>query len=170
MAAMSYICPNDSERQTIMNQPFSGYWERTKHCIVQRISRTPLSPRLQVSGGSSYWARRGRSLLAAMTLSALGTYGSQAQPAGPPALAQEQFLCRLAGTSDRLIGIYRPPVGAHRCRVDYTRDGKTRSLWSAGYDYQFCVRKALEIVGLLEGVNFECSPQTRKAAGAAANR
>jgi hypothetical protein len=105
-------------------------------------------------------------LLAAMAISALWTCGARAQPpsGGSPALAQEQFICRLPGTSDRLIGIYRPPSGPQRCRVDYTRDGKTRSLWSSGHDDKFCVRKALEIVGLLQGVNFKCSPQTMDAA------
>jgi len=83
---------------------------------------------------------------------------------------QEQFICHLPGTSDRRIGIYRPPGGPQRCRVDYTRDGKTRSLWSSRHDYKFCVRKALEIVGLLDGVNFKCSPQTKEAAGSAPSR
>jgi hypothetical protein len=111
-------------------------------------------------------------LLAAMTISALWTCGARAQPAsiGPSALAQEQFICHLPGTSDRRIGIYRPPGGQQRCRVDYTRDGKTRSLWSSGHDYEFCVRKALKIVGLLEGVNFKCSPHTTEAAGSAPSR
>jgi hypothetical protein len=111
-------------------------------------------------------------LFTAMVISASWTCGARAQPTsiGPPALAQEQFICRLPGTSDRRIGIYRPPGGPQRCRVDYTRDGKTRSLWSSGRDYKFCVRKALEIVGLLEGVNFKCSPQTREAAGSAPSR
>ena len=107
-----------------------------------------------------------------MAISALWTCSARAQPAsiGPPALAQEQFICLLPGTSDRRIGIYRPPGGPQRCRGDYTRDGKTRSLWSSGHDYKFCVRKALEIVGLLEGVNFKCSPQTKEAAGSAPSR
>jgi hypothetical protein len=91
-----------------------------------------------------------------------------AAPAGKgAAIAQEQFICSLAGASDRLVGIYRAPLGSQRCRVDYTRDGKTRSLWSAGHDYSFCVRKALEIVGLLEQVRFKCIPQTRETPGAA---
>ena len=83
------------------------------------------------------------------------------------AVAQEQFICSLPGASDRLIGIYRAPSGSQRCRVDYTRDGKTHSLWSAGHDYAYCVRKALEIVGLLEQVRFKCSPQTREAPASA---
>lgn len=104
-------------------------------------------------------------LLAA--LAAVCTCGARAQTptVGSPALAQEQFICRLPGASDRRIGLYRPSSGPQRCRVDYTRDGKTRSLWSSGHDYKFCVRKALEIVGLLEGVKFKCSPQTREETG-----
>jgi hypothetical protein len=106
-------------------------------------------------------------LLAVMAISALWACDARAQPASiePRALPQEQFNCHLPGTSDRLIGVYRPPAGPQRCRVDYTRDGKTRSLWNSGHDYKFCVRKALEIVGLLEGVNFKCSPQAMEAAG-----
>lgn len=69
--------------------------------------------------------------------------------------AQEEFICHLAGTSDRRIGIYRPG-GPQRCRVDYTRDGTTRSL---------CIGKALEIVRLLESVNLQCKPSTGAAAG-----
>jgi hypothetical protein len=83
------------------------------------------------------------------------------------AVAQEQFICSLPGAPDRLIGIYRAPDSLPRCRVDYTRDGKTRSLGSAGHDYAYCVRKALEIVGLLEQVRFKCIPQTREAPGSA---
>jgi len=93
---------------------------------------------------------------------ALAEPPSDASPASRE-IAQEQFTCSLPGTSDRRIGIYRPPGGRQRCRVDYTRDGKTRSLWSAGHDYAYCVRKALEVVRLLEQANFKCRPQTREA-------
>jgi hypothetical protein len=82
-------------------------------------------------------------------------------------VAQELFICSSPGSSDRLIGIYRAPDGPQRCRVDYTREGKTRSLWNAGHDYAYCVRKALQIVGLLEQVHFKCSPQTRETPGSA---
>ena len=81
---------------------------------------------------------------------------------GPHAGAQEEFICHLPGSSDRRIGIYRPE-GTQRCRVDYTRDGATRSLWSSGHDYKFCVGKALDIVRLLESVNFQCRPETKAA-------
>jgi hypothetical protein len=113
-----------------------------------------------------------RALFAAMAIPALWTCVARAQSPsiGPAALAQEQFICHLPGTSDRLIGIYRPPDDPKRCRVDYTRDGKTRSLWSSGHDYKFCVRKALEIVGLLEGVNFKCSPHSTQVTESAPSR
>ena len=82
---------------------------------------------------------------------------SAQQPSGKNETPQEQFRCEHIGTPDhRLIGVFRPPGPQQRCRVDYTRDGKTRSLWSSGHEYRFCVRKALEIVQLLEGVNFKC--------------
>jgi hypothetical protein len=102
---------------------------------------------------------------------ALWTCSARAEPAflAPRAHAQEQFICHLPGTSERRIGIYRPG-GPQRCRVDYTRDGRTRSLWSSGHDYQFCVRKALDIIGLLESVDFKCSPQASDAAGLARSR
>jgi hypothetical protein len=91
---------------------------------------------------------------------------AQAQPAAPAGKqatgAQEQFVCSSPGAPDRLIGIYRAPEGSQRCRVDYTREGRTRSLWSAGHEYAYCVRKALKIVGLLEQVHFKCTPQTRE--------
>jgi hypothetical protein len=109
--------------------------------------------------------------LLVMAILALWACSTRAQPAhvGPRALAQEQFICHLPGTPDRRIGIYRP-AGLQRCRVDYTRDGRTRSLWSSGHDYQFCVRKALDIIELLESVNFKCSPQASDAAGSAPSR
>ena len=101
-----------------------------------------------------------------LAMSALWTNGNAAQPASsrPLALAQEEFVCKLPGTTDRSIGIYRPD-GSQRCRVDYTRDGKTRSLWSSGHEYQFCVRKALEIVKLLESADFNCTPHATQAEG-----
>jgi hypothetical protein len=107
----------------------------------------------------------GMAIFAALSMSV-----AQAQPPANASrdVAQEQFICSVPGTApgtlDRRIGIYRPPDGPQHCRVDYTRDGKTRSLWSAGHDYAFCVRKALVIVGLLEQARFKCSPQTREAA------
>ena len=110
-------------------------------------------------------------LLALLAISASWICSARAQPAfaGPSSLAQEHFICQLPGSPERRVGIYRPG-GPQRCRVDYTRDGRTLSLWSSGHDYQFCVRKALDIVGLLESVNFKCRPQASEAAVSPLNR
>jgi hypothetical protein len=110
-------------------------------------------------------------LSAVIAMSTFSTSPTRAQLVSPDphGIAQEQFTCHLPGTSDRQIGIYRPD-GSQHCRVDYTRDGTTRSLWSSGHDYHFCVRKALEIVGLLESVDFACTPRATIADGPGAIR
>ena len=103
-----------------------------------------------------------RALSVVLVSLVLWTTSTWAQPASPESrpVPQEQFTCQLAGTSDRReIGIYRSS-GPQHCRVDYTRDGTTRSLWSSRHDNLFCVRKALEIVGLLQSINFKCSPHS----------
>jgi hypothetical protein len=105
-------------------------------------------------------ARANLVLALGVCTAALAAPGFALSTASAP--AQEQFVCRLAGFSDRLIGVYRAPQGTPRCRVDYTRDGKTRSLWKAGHQYAYCVRKAVEIVDLLEKVHFKCTPQTQE--------
>src|SRR5580692_8551122 len=105
-------------------------------------------------------ARCTREISVVLLSLALWTTSTWAQPASPESrpVPQEQFTCKLPGTSDRReIGIYRTSA-PQRCRVDYTRDRRTRSLWSSRHDNLFCVRKALEIVGLLESINFKCSP------------
>ena len=113
----------------------------------------------------------GRTLCIVVAVGALWASSAPPQSAssGPRGGAQEEFICHLPGNAERRIGIYRPD-GGQRCRVDYTRDGATRSLWSAGHDYKFCVQKALEIVRLLETVNFQCRPETKETTGSAPGR
>ena len=79
--------------------------------------------------------------------------------AGPQ--AAEQFTCT-RGASTRLISIYRADDGADlgRCRVDYTKDGSTKTLWSANRNYPYCVRQALKLVTRLSSSNYSCTPST----------
>jgi hypothetical protein len=87
-----------------------------------------------------------------------GSWPEVSDPSG-----HEQFVC-VSSSNRRLISIYR--IDDHRargCRVDYTRDGKTRTLWSAVHDYPYCVRKALTLVGKLSKEKFNCTPQTEPA-------
>jgi hypothetical protein len=160
---------------------FSARNDMVKSAACEHLRRTiqavVLTGRILDDGRNDRTPHRRRQcsmlvILAGMASMSLWTSGARAQAAlpEPQAVAQEQFVCHLPGASDRWIGIYRPVSGPQRCRVDYTRDGKTRSLWSSGRHYEYCVRKALEIVGLLEGVNFKCSPQTKTATEPAPTR
>jgi hypothetical protein len=135
-----------------------------EHCKVCPRS-THTAPHKSDSSRATFFmktARCTRALSVILVSQALWTTSTWAQKASPESrqAPQEQFTCQLAGTSDRReIGIYRSS-GPQHCRVDYTRDGTTRSLWSSRHDNLFCVRKALEIVGLLESIDFKCSPHT----------
>ena len=95
-------------------------------------------------------------ILAVWTLAA-GAAAAQAQPG-----SRERFVCTV-GSNHRFIDIYRLAAGGSRgggCRVDYTRDGVTKQLWSASGDYAYCVKKAVGLVTTLSRGNFSCRPQT----------
>jgi hypothetical protein len=79
--------------------------------------------------------------------------------AGPQ--AAEQFTCT-SGSSTRLISIYRAAddAGMGRCRVDYTKDGSTKTVWSASRGYAYCVKQALRLVTRLSSSNYSCTPST----------
>jgi len=83
--------------------------------------------------------------------------GAQAQPE-----LRERFVCTF-GSNHRFIDIYRLAAGGPRaagCRVEYTRDGVTKRLWSASGDYAYCVKRAVGLVTTLSTGNFSCRPQT----------
>jgi hypothetical protein len=75
--------------------------------------------------------------------------------------AAERFTCT-AGSSTRLISIYRSTDEADlgSCRVDYTKDGSTRTVWSANSGYAFCIKRAVELVTKLTRGNYSCAPST----------
>jgi len=83
---------------------------------------------------------------------------AQTQP-GP----HEDFTCT-SGAVTRLISIFnlsaQGQTGA--CRVDYTKDGKTNTLWSARNDYPYCVEKALSLVTRLTESNYSCRPEAKE--------
>ena len=86
--------------------------------------------------------------------------------AGPQ--AAEQFTCTSA-SSTRLISIYRADddAGLGRCRVDYTKDRSTKTVWSANGDYAYCVKQALRLVTRLSSSNYSCTPSTIESPDAA---
>lgn len=76
--------------------------------------------------------------------------------------SRERFVC-IDGAARRMIDIYRLVGDDGRpggCRVDYTRDGETRELWSARRDYGYCIRQALDLVTKLSSGSFTCKPET----------
>jgi hypothetical protein len=97
------------------------------------------------------WVR----LLWIFCLATSGATGGQArtQP-------HEEFTCT-SGPTKRLVSIYRNASdGAAGCRVDYTKGGETKTLWSSKDDYPYCVKKAVELVTKLAKANYSCKPET----------
>jgi hypothetical protein len=95
-------------------------------------------------------------MIAVWTITA-NAAGAQAQPE-----SRERFVCTF-GNNHRFIDIYRLAAGGPRgagCRVDYTREGVTKRLWSASGDYAYCVKRAVGLVTTLSRGNFLCRPQT----------
>lgn len=96
---------------------------------------------------------------------AVWTIAANAAGAQAQAESRERFVCTF-GSSHRFIDIYRLAAGGPRgggCRVDYTRDGVTRRLWSANGDYAYCVKRAVGLVTTLSRGKFSCRPQTAEA-------
>jgi hypothetical protein len=75
--------------------------------------------------------------------------------------AAERFTCT-SGADKRLINIYRggDERDAGRCRVDYTKGGSTKTVWSASGDYASCVKQAVALVTKLSKNNYSCTPST----------
>lgn len=101
-------------------------------------------------------------LMIAFSAAAATTGWGEAQPE-----SRERFVCTF-GASQRFIDIYRLASRGPRgggCRVDYTKDGVTRPVWSANGDYAYCVKKAVGLVTKISKGNFSCKPQTIDQAG-----
>jgi hypothetical protein len=81
----------------------------------------------------------------------------------PPLAAHEEFVCT-SGQDKRLVSLYSRPASkgnreAGACRVDYTRAGKTTTLWSSTTDNAYCTSKALSLVTKLVQGNYACKPE-----------
>jgi hypothetical protein len=46
------------------------------------------------------------------------------------------------------------------CRVDYTRNGRTTTVWSSKTGYAYCVAKAASLVTKLAEGHYSCTPQS----------
>jgi hypothetical protein len=102
------------------------------------------------------WVR----LVCILCLATAGANSAQAQ-----LQPQEEFICTF-GSVKRAVTIFKRNALSNTrelggCRVDYTKDGDTRTVWTSKGDYAYCVAKALSLVTKLVEGNFSCKPETR---------
>lgn len=82
----------------------------------------------------------------------------------PIAIAQaqsnEEFICAF-GSDKRMVSIVKTDAREPKaCRVDYTRNGRTTTLWSSKTGYAYCVAKAASLVTKLAEGHYSCKPQS----------
>jgi hypothetical protein len=83
----------------------------------------------------------------------------------PIAIAQaqshEEFICTF-GSDKRIVSVVKTDAAREpkACRVDYTRNGRTTTLWSSNTGYAYCVAKAASLVTKLAGGHYSCTPQS----------
>jgi hypothetical protein len=83
----------------------------------------------------------------------------------PIAIAQaqsnEEFICTF-GSDHRMVSVVKTdtPREPKACRVDYTRNGRTTTLWSSKTGYAYCVAKAASLVTKLAEGHYSCKPQS----------
>jgi hypothetical protein len=89
-------------------------------------------------------------------LAIAGASGARAQMQ-----SREEFVCT-TGSVKRVVTISKGNAadGSGGCRVDYTRDGKTKTVWTSKTDYAYCVAKAVLLVTKLAEGNFSCKPES----------
>jgi hypothetical protein len=91
-----------------------------------------------------------------MSLSVAAATVGRAQPQ-----SQEEFIC-VFGSNQRVVSLVKTG-GAHgpqSCRVDYTRAGETKTVWSSKSDYGYCVAKAARLVTKLAEGHYSCKPHS----------
>jgi hypothetical protein len=107
---------------------------------------------------SKYSAR----LLGALAIGLLAV-SSQAEPQ-----SRQDFSCTL-GAMKRMVSIItfapsqRQPRGA--CRVDYTRDGVTKQVFSSATGHAYCTKQATALVTKLGEAHYTCRLQTLEEPG-----
>ena len=77
------------------------------------------------------------------------------------AQSKEEFICTF-GSDNRMVSVVKTDAAHHpkACRVDYTRNGRTTTLWSSKTGYAYCVAKAASLVTKLAEGHYSCKPQS----------
>ena len=74
--------------------------------------------------------------------------------------SHQKFVCA-SGPVKRVVAIFHDGKRqSSGCRVDYTKDGETNTVWTSKNDYAYCVAKAVSLVTKLTEGNFSCKPET----------
>jgi hypothetical protein len=77
------------------------------------------------------------------------------------AQSDEEFICTF-GSDKKMVSVVKPDAAREpkSCRVDYTRNGKTTTLWSSNTGYAYCVAKAASLVTKLTQGHYSCKPRS----------
>jgi hypothetical protein len=77
------------------------------------------------------------------------------------AQSKEEFICTF-GSDNRMVSVVKTDAEREpkACRVDYTRNGRTTTLWSSKTGYAYCVAKAASLVTKLSQGHYSCKPQS----------
>jgi hypothetical protein len=77
------------------------------------------------------------------------------------AQSSEEFICTF-GSDNRMVSVVKTDEARapKACRVDYTRNGRTTTVWSSKTGYAYCVAKAASLVTKLAEGHFSCKPQS----------
>jgi hypothetical protein len=77
------------------------------------------------------------------------------------AQSNEEFICTF-GSDTRTVSVVKTDAALEpkACRVDYTRNGRTTTLWSSRAGYAYCVAKAASLVTKLAEGHYSCKPHS----------
>jgi hypothetical protein len=98
-------------------------------------------------------------IVSMLCLAAAGAGSGQSRPQ-----SHQEFICT-AGPVRKVVSIFNSPASdgsrvSGGCRVDYTKNGQTRTVWSSKSDYASCAAKAVALVTKLARGNYSCKPDT----------
>ena len=77
------------------------------------------------------------------------------------AQSHEEFICTF-GADKRVVSLVKTDAAREpkACRVDYTRNGRTTTVWTSKTGYAYCVAKAASLVTKLAERHYSCTPQS----------
>jgi hypothetical protein len=81
--------------------------------------------------------------------------------ANAQAQSHEEFICTF-GADKRVVSLIKTDAAREprACRVDYTRNGRTTTVWNSKTGYAYCVAKAASLVTKLAEGHYSCKPQS----------